>query len=84
MAKRLIDANSFVIEELLDRDKTEYLDTFVDGVRATMKAIRTAPTIDAIEVVRCRDCKHWNYGDCYRLELSMPDDFCSYGERKEG
>ena len=95
MAKRLIDANSFVIEELLDRDKTEYLDTFVDGVRATMKAIRTAPTIDAIEVVRCRDCKHWDnpicevhseWPDQYNTghsDCTEPDDFCSYGERKE-
>ena len=34
------------------------------------------------EVVRCKDCKFWGYGDCYRLELSRPDDFCSYGERR--
>lgn len=34
-------------------------------------------------VVRCKVCKHWDFGDCYRLELSRPDDFCSYGERKE-
>ena len=38
---------------------------------------------DVVEVVRCKDCKYWNNGDCYRLELSRPDDFCSYGERKE-
>lgn len=38
---------------------------------------------DAVEVVRCKDCKYWDYGDCYRLELSRPDDFCSYGELKE-
>ena len=35
-----------------------------------------------VEVVRCKDCKYWNNGDCYRLELSLPTDFCSYGERK--
>ena len=34
------------------------------------------------KVVRCKDCKFWDFGDCYRLELSRPDDFCSYGERK--
>ena len=37
---------------------------------------------DVVQVVRCKDCKHWNNGDCYRLELSMPNDFCSYGEAK--
>ena len=38
---------------------------------------------DVVEVVRCKDCKHWHNGDCYRLELSLPNDFCSYGERKD-
>jgi hypothetical protein len=38
---------------------------------------------DFVEVVRCNDCKHWDNGDCYRLELSLPTDFCSYGEGKD-
>lgn len=38
---------------------------------------------DVVPVVRCKECKHWNYGDCYRIELSRPDDYCSYGG-KEG
>ena len=37
----------------------------------------------AVPVVRCKDCKYWDRGNCYRLELSRPDDFCSYGERRE-
>lgn len=45
--------------------------------------IERLPAVDAVEVVRCYDCKFWDYGDCYRLELSRPTDFCSYGERKE-
>lgn len=44
--------------------------------------IADAPTADVVQVVRCKDCKHWDFGDCYRLELSHPYDFCSYGERK--
>lgn len=93
MAKRLIDGNSFVLEELLRRDKTEYLNTFVDGVRAVMKAIRTAPTVDAVEVTRCKDCEYFKtlpedgYNVCLHVEKGMvcpePTDFCSYGERKE-
>ena len=54
-----------------------------------------APTVDAVEVVRCRDCKHYmpqkksahwenraNY--CNRIVTikTQPYDFCSYGERK--
>ena len=54
--------------------------------------IKTAPTVDAVEVVRCKDCKHCdpeNYhcdhpmGTAARLRRK-PDDFCSYAERKEG
>lgn len=41
-----------------------------------------ACVIPALDIVWCKDCKHWNNGDCYRLELSMPNDFCSYGEAK--
>ena len=37
---------------------------------------------DMVAVVRCKNCKFWEYGDCYRLELSRPDDYCSYGERR--
>ena len=40
-------------------------------------------SVDAVEVVLCKDCRYWENGDCYRLELSRQDDFCSYGERKD-
>ena len=57
--------------------------------------IKTAPTVDAVPVVRCRECKFGtHFGDmedewirCMNLHGNplMPfDDFCSYGERKEG
>lgn len=52
------------------------------GVR---HAIENAPAIDAVPVVRCKDCKHcldtlW----CkYKLQPCDDNDFCSYGERKE-
>ena len=62
------------------------------------KALETAQTIDAVEVVRCRDCKYYyDYGVnrdycCHRSKCRKQvfdfkfkaDDFCSYGERKEG
>ena len=52
---------------------------------------------DVVEVVRCKDCKHWCIQEgndinqsyfCSRDKMwCMPtreaDDFCSYGERKE-
>ena len=44
------------------------------------------PTADVVEVVRCRDCKHyagkWFCNIC-GIPSRRPNDFCSYGERKE-
>lgn len=54
--------------------------------------IKTAPTVDAVPVVRCRECNHCD-PENYHCDHPMgtaaplrrkPDDFCSYGERKEG
>ena len=52
---------------------------------------------DVVEVVRCKDCKHYSYEQSiHRYECNIfngaygfigyptkPNDFCSYGERKE-
>ena len=51
--------------------------------RSVLRIVDDAATVDDVEVVRCKDCEYWEHGDCYRLELSRPDDFCSYGDRKE-
>jgi hypothetical protein len=45
--------------------------------------IESQPIADVVEVVTCKDCEHWDNGDCYKLELSLPNDFCSYGTPKE-
>lgn len=92
MTKRLIDANSFVLEDLLERDKSDYLDTFADGVRAVMKAIRTAPTVDPIKV-RCENCiryqevsglpgKHCIHS-ARGLMFAQPEDYCPYGSPRD-
>lgn len=54
------------------------------GARKVIGRIEAVPVADVVEVVRCSQCKRWHQGDCYRLELSRPDDYCSYGERKDG
>jgi len=47
-----------------------------------------APTIDAVPVVRCRECSvpHNRWTGCPKLGgLIPPDDFyCAFGERKDG
>lgn len=49
--------------------------------------IRRAPTVDAVAVTRCKNCRSYNKpktGWCeVHLDREHPDDFCSYGERKE-
>ena len=63
-----------------------------------LDSIREAPTVDAVPVVRCRECKHLNvvnrkelYAHCPKtntvflpFELDIREHFCSLGERKEG
>ena len=45
-----------------------------------------APTTDVVEVVRCRDCRHYKgeQFNCWVMRSKMqPNDYCSYGERRE-
>ena len=51
--------------------------------------IDDAPTVDAVEVVRCRDCKNVQHDKIFReywcrgREVN-PDGYCSDGEQKDG
>ena len=49
-------------------------------------SIESAPAVDAVEVVRCRECEipHNKYTGCPKLNglVTPPDFYCSYGERK--
>ena len=66
---------------------------WIDGVNYAIDLIELyEPTIDAVEVVRCKECKHGKYEftdnkDWIYCKLHYDywtaDDFCSYGERKE-
>ena len=55
--------------------------------------IKTAPTVDAVPVVRCRECKYrfknngHDKSGCPIIDANIwmdDDDFCSHGEREEG
>lgn len=69
---------------LIDADK---LDWWYKG-RNIRRVIDDAPTVDAVVVTRCKDCRSYNKpktGWCeVHLDREHPDDFCSYGERKDG
>ena len=64
----------------------------IAGIAMLGEMIAAAPTIDAVPVVRCRECYYWESGEnpCEKWEYCNfhrigigPHDFCSYGERKE-
>ena len=92
--KRLIDANALQLEPdpwggmngviCLGRSGGKTMAT----VQAALKRmIDNAPTVDAVEVVRCKDCKYWEdgyFGYCTKIHSAMEyDAFCSNGERKD-
>jgi hypothetical protein len=86
---RLIDADKlqqFPIRA--NRCDKEHANThFINGIESVMEYAELLPTVDAVPVVRCKECK-WAGGDfvCYRgvMVQHKPEDFCSYGKRKEG
>ena len=99
--KRLIDTET-VIRKLRKANcaecnvvrKVQCSACWVDDV---VSLLDDAPTVDAVEVVRCKDCKYCMM--CYpekqidkeatpgwyckdQKKYRRPDDFCSYGERR--
>ena len=91
---RLIDAD--IADVVIIYDKGNEL-TQVSAIREYIERQRAFldkfPTIDAVPVVRCRECGHGTpcvdgYVRCSHPSgksiLMKSSDFCSYGERKEG
>lgn len=71
---RLIDAD--VASRWMEQNEA-YMDAEI---------LRAIPTVDAEVVVHCKNCKHEFGGRCIicGFQKRKPEDFCSYGERKEG
>ena len=48
--------------------------------------IEAAPAADVVEIIRCKDCKHWKFDHtCHEHSLVSPmmaNDFCSRAERR--
>lgn len=62
---------------------------WIGGVRDALIEIGDLPAADVVEVVRCRDCEWWGHAGCAILIVDDTDkprenDFCSFGERKDG
>lgn len=75
---RLIDG-----DDLWERlDNEPWFDN-ADRDEIALPIVSAAPTVDAEVVVRCKDCRKFKTYFC-RMVASGYDDFCSYGERKDG
>ena len=80
---RLIDADA-----LKDRIKIDDMPALTEGLKSW---IDHQPTIDAVPIVRCKDCKHnyskWGYNpedivcDYWETDGLYDDDFCSHGAK---
>ena len=70
----------FDVSDVYEDIAKNRLETWVDLI----------PTAEVVEVVRCKDCKHYRdsfpYDTCDGFDAKATDeeDFCSYGERKGG
>lgn len=72
---------------LIDADALENQFGVSDEDLLALDEIRHAPTVDAVPVVRCKGCKYRDGtpGQPNILCAQMhEDDFCSYGECREG
>ena len=91
--KRLIDADA-----LWRKFESEPWYDNADRDEIALPLVDEAQTMDAVEVVRCRECKHhyWEQEPCHGKSVhycKLPhmrgvevfkEFFCYYGERKEG
>ena len=77
---RLIDADALE-EAMWPFERIGWEKGWNDALSVVMK---NAPTVDAVPVVRCKDCKWWNdYEESCFGKLARADDYCAWGERKE-
>lgn len=105
--QRLIDANSIVAVAEHAYDQWNLAMAAADSkheinlvykrqelCKAVKAVAENAPTVDAVPVVRCENCRYWErwetiagvsnkgYCLCHNVDGIEADDFCSYGERE--
>ena len=86
MREKLID----LLEEAGDKSLHQH-------IPLTSSMIADHLIANGVEIpVRCKDCKYWErwattcgvadkgYCNCHEVDAMEQDDFCSYGERREG
>lgn len=90
---RYIDADALLetIRHFVDTmsvcTSTEYCTGLRFMKKQAIKAVENAPTVDAVPVVRCKECR-WRHDDSSTMwlpcmEIKTSDDwFCADGERR--
>lgn len=88
---RLVDADTLktnLVKVFIDKFEGNAFDAIV----LLENTIDDAPTVDAIEVVRCKDCLFHGGAGCHLVDYNNDgsvedptgdDDYCSWGERKD-
>lgn len=79
---RYIDANK--LEEICDIMAEKNGDIGESIWNMFRTTIEWSPTIDAVPVVRCKDCRFYYRQECTRskVEYKKSTDYCSKGERR--
>jgi hypothetical protein len=67
-----------------NRHGIELSDTDISALRKAAKIVQAYADGRLVEVVRCGDCVNKTFCSCVMDERYGDDDFCSYGERKDG
>ena len=89
-AEALMDAFRTYMVERHDREKCVSEENCKTCDRSCLwrSVVSVAPTVDAVPVVRCKDCTvpHNKYTGCPELNglVTPPDFYCPFGERKDG
>lgn len=90
---RLIDADAVaeaIKDEITEAKGIDADPNFTAGLKLGLAYVNTAPTVDAVPVVRCKDCKRFapdkdggNWGMCTDTCSIIPKDSgCMDGERR--
>ena len=92
---RLIDADAVykilesceIRKATIGNPLTDWEYGYTCGIERAESEIECATTVDAVPVIRCKDCKWYEYDE--KLHCGLPhgirlkDDYCSDAERKE-
>lgn len=90
---KLIELDAAIAETWKDTGYSDPLNVMT-AIRDRLEAL---PPVDAVEVVRCKDCKYWKTVEGVNLSKRLKcctyhighkyvrcdEDFCSRGEREE-